>query len=43
MTKIFNFLFPNPGACITKRIRKVDGFNNTRQKYKIFVKNIKFH
>ena len=42
MTKPLNFLFHNPCACIIKRIRKVDGFNNARQKFKIFVKNIKF-
>ena len=42
MTKTLNFLFPNPCACIRKRIRKVYGFNNARQKFKIFIKNIKF-
>ena len=42
MTKTLNFLFPNPCACITKRISKEDGFNNARQKFKLFVKNIKF-
>ena len=42
MIKTLNFLFPNPCTCIAKRIRKVDGFNNARQKFKILVKNIKF-
>ena len=41
MTKNLNFLFPNPCACITKRIRKVDGFNSAREKFKIFIKYIK--